>query len=74
MRLSFETKQEFIDYWLKHLNMGDIAEYDVWNDGILRYDIIKSFNEFSVTFANNSVGWIDILDIKTKENDPEFFL
>ena len=74
MRLSFETKQEFIDYWLKHLNMGDIAEYDVWNDGILRYDIIKSFNEFSVTFANNSVGWNDILDIKTKENDPEYFL
>jgi len=74
MRLNFETKQEFVNYWLKHLNIGDIAEYDVWNDGILRYDIIKSFNEFSVTFANNSVGWIDILDIKTKENDPEYFL
>lgn len=79
----FKNKVEFINYWAKNLKYGDVIEYDKWDDSTPRTVYAIQCNHKDVWFAtdrNNTppytltIPWDDILNIYTKETNPEYYL
>jgi hypothetical protein len=61
-------------YWMKHSKKDDIVIHDLWHDPTMKESKIVELRVLSIETDEGLVQWADVLYIKTKENDPEYFL
>ena len=66
-----------LDYWQKYLKKGDLVKFTTRFTGPLT-KIVHSSTDQHISFGNdqviNRVSWTNVIEVYTKEDNPEEFL
>ena len=66
-----------LEYWQKYLKSGDLVKFTTRFTGPLT-KIVRSSTDKYISFGNdqvtNRISWMDVIEVYTKEDNPEEFL
>lgn len=69
------------DFWVKNLKENDIIEFNNHDNLCLRYCVQHNYKDIWIANEKNhrppytkTINWNEVLNIYTKEDNPEYFL